>query len=472
MKIKLKNCIETEIISFAFLLMFALIPTIMRDTLPHDMIENLYWGKEWQLGYDKHPPLFAWISYAFYKICFSVPESMYFLTQINLGVGLFFIHKIALHIFKEKHLANISILLTLCCLAFSFGNDKFNANTILISLLPATYYFCLKFLEEQNLKYALLIGLFSGLAFLGKYFAGIFLAVIGGLLLCFLWDKEPKERVRIVCYLIGGILAFLLVVTPNIIWLVQNDFITLQYAATKAAIGLNKSHLFCWNFLLMILLFYGTSFFIFKISKGQFSNFNIHQFSLDEKFVICVSVFPCLFLFLVSLATGMRIGSLWCVNMIPLFGVILVLFAHKQSLYFRKIAKNTVYFSLVCASAMVARFAYAKYFVQIEKSTSSLNMRKIAKNIEKNISDFDIKYIDCDKKTDALHIYLKSNPSLYLLDNKKQTWIKETPNRQNIIVTRFVNDCVQIQEDENFKFIGKIKINEKYSVLYGVRNEK
>ena len=106
MKIKLKNCIETDIISFAFLLVFALIPTIMRDTLPHDMIENLYWGKEWQLGYDKHPPLFAWISYAFYKICFSVPESMYFLTQINLGVGLFFIHKIAMHIFKEKKIAN------------------------------------------------------------------------------------------------------------------------------------------------------------------------------------------------------------------------------------------------------------------------------------------------------------------------------------------------------------------------------
>ena len=472
MKIKLKNCIETEIISFAFLLVFALIPTIMRDTLPHDMIENLYWGKEWQLGYDKHPPLFSWISYAFYKICFSVPESMYFLTQINLGVGLFFIHKIALHIFKEKKTANVSILFTLCCLAFSFGNDKFNANTILISLLPAIYYFCLKFIELQAFKYTILIGLLSGMAFLGKYFAGIFLAIIGGFFLYFLCNKNNKERTNIILYLLAGIFVFLLVITPNIIWLVQNDFITLQYAATKAATGLNKSYFFCWNFLLMILLFYGTSIFVFKVSKCRFSNFNIHQFSIDEKFVICVSVFPCLFLFLVSLATGMRIGSLWCVNMIPLFGVILVLFANKQSLDFRKIAKNTVYFSLLCASAMVVRFAYAKFFIPIEKSTSSLDMRKIAKNIEKNISDFDIKYIDCDKKTDALHIYLKSNPSLYLLDNKKQIWIKETPNKQNIIVTRFVNDCKQIQENENFKIIGKIKINESCSVLYGVRNEK
>lgn len=450
--------------------MFALIPTIMRNTLPHDMIENLYWGKEWQFGYDKHPSLFAWISYVFYKIFWSLPESMYFLTQINLCLGLFFIYKIAMHIFREKHLANSSILLTLCCLAFSFGNDKFNANTILISLLPATYYFCLKFLEKQTLKYALLIGLFSGLAFLGKYFAGIFLAVIGVFLLYFLSNKDAKKNTNTILYLLAGFFIFILVITPHIIWLVKNNFITLQYAADKAATGLQKSHFFCWNFLLMILLFYGTSIFIFKISKGKFDSLKKRLFSIDEKFVISVSVIPCLLLFLVSLLTGMRIGSLWCVNMIPLFGVIIVLLANKQSLDFRKIAKNTVYFSLMCASAMVVRFAYAKYFVPIEKSTSSLNMRKISKNIENNISEYDIKYIDCDKKTDALHIYLKSNPSLYLLDGKRQIWIEKTPNKRNTIITRFVNNSEK--SEEKLKIIGKIKINDKFSILYGIQNEE
>jgi hypothetical protein len=41
---------------------FSIIPMITRNIIPHDMIENLYWGKELQLEYAKHPPLFAWIS--------------------------------------------------------------------------------------------------------------------------------------------------------------------------------------------------------------------------------------------------------------------------------------------------------------------------------------------------------------------------------------------------------------------------
>src|SRR5262245_49568043 len=31
---------------------------------PLDVIEQLFWGHEWQLGYHKHPPLAAWIAEA------------------------------------------------------------------------------------------------------------------------------------------------------------------------------------------------------------------------------------------------------------------------------------------------------------------------------------------------------------------------------------------------------------------------
>ena len=70
-----------------FAAVFSLVPILFEKVLPYDMLENLYWGKEWQLGYDKHPPLFAWISYAFFKLCGSVPESLFLLTQLN-----FFVH--------------------------------------------------------------------------------------------------------------------------------------------------------------------------------------------------------------------------------------------------------------------------------------------------------------------------------------------------------------------------------------------
>ena len=85
-----------------YIAVFSLIPILTRNVIPFDMVENLYWGKEWQLGYEKHPPLFAWISEIFFKISFSIPESLYVLTQLNLLLGLFFIFKISQLAYNNK----------------------------------------------------------------------------------------------------------------------------------------------------------------------------------------------------------------------------------------------------------------------------------------------------------------------------------------------------------------------------------
>ena len=38
-----------------------LLPTLVARTAPLDVIEGLVWGREWQWGYWKHPPLAAWL---------------------------------------------------------------------------------------------------------------------------------------------------------------------------------------------------------------------------------------------------------------------------------------------------------------------------------------------------------------------------------------------------------------------------
>jgi hypothetical protein len=75
--------VVNRLLAVAYFSVFSFIPMITRNIIPHGVIENLYWGKELQLGYSKHPPLFAWISYLFYRLCFSWPESLYILTQLN-----------------------------------------------------------------------------------------------------------------------------------------------------------------------------------------------------------------------------------------------------------------------------------------------------------------------------------------------------------------------------------------------------
>lgn len=443
-----------------YMIIFTLIPVLMRGTLPHDMIENLYWGKELQWGYDKHPPLFAFLSFVFYKLSFSIPESMYLLTQLNLGVALFFIYKISKTVFENDfYKIKLSLILTLACLVFSFGNEKFNANTILISLLPTTYYFFLNMLNQQRYKDAVLFGIFAGLAFLGKYFAGIFLFLLSVFYLIYA-TKNKKFYVLSILTLI----VFLAIISPHIYWLFQNDFITLKYAISKATTGLKNSRLFCLNFLAMLIVFYGTCPFLFKISGGKFENFK-RSFDLNSRFVIFISLAPALLLFFESLILGSRIGSLWCVNMIPLIGILIVILGNCENIKYETLTKNVAYLFLICTSAMVLRFAYANHFMDLSKSTSSLNMRKISEEIYENTKQFDVNFLDCDKKTDALHIYLKSNPSLYLLDGQKQLWIRTVDG--SILFTRFIKNTENVSG--SFRYSNKVRVDENYSIFYGVK---
>ena len=44
----------------AHLLFWTVIPSLVKWNPSLDMVEQIFWGHEWQLGYTKHPPLTSW----------------------------------------------------------------------------------------------------------------------------------------------------------------------------------------------------------------------------------------------------------------------------------------------------------------------------------------------------------------------------------------------------------------------------
>ncbi|TAK93442.1 MAG: hypothetical protein EPO09_12670, partial [Aquabacterium sp.] len=44
------------------LLIWTALPLLVSRNLPLDVIEALAWGREWQWGYYKHPPLSGWLA--------------------------------------------------------------------------------------------------------------------------------------------------------------------------------------------------------------------------------------------------------------------------------------------------------------------------------------------------------------------------------------------------------------------------
>src|SRR3984957_20163549 len=62
------------------------LPTLLYANLPLDLIEALNYGREWQLGYDKLPPLPWWSVEIMYRL-FGVDAAYYGLGQLAVIVG-------------------------------------------------------------------------------------------------------------------------------------------------------------------------------------------------------------------------------------------------------------------------------------------------------------------------------------------------------------------------------------------------
>src|ERR1700736_1795558 len=70
------------------------LPAILYLSLPLDLIEALTYGREWQLGYDKLPPLPWWIVEIVYRV-FRVDTAYYALAQIVVVIAFVLVWRTA-----------------------------------------------------------------------------------------------------------------------------------------------------------------------------------------------------------------------------------------------------------------------------------------------------------------------------------------------------------------------------------------
>src|SRR5258705_5523222 len=65
------------------LVVWTALPTILYPNLPLDLIEALTYGREWQLGYDKLPPLPWWLIEGTYRL-FGRDTALYLVAQATV----------------------------------------------------------------------------------------------------------------------------------------------------------------------------------------------------------------------------------------------------------------------------------------------------------------------------------------------------------------------------------------------------
>ncbi len=201
----------------------------------HDMSEAYVWGREFQLGYNQHPPFWAWVCGAWFLALPRTGWAFAALDALNAGIGLggawFLIGDFAR---GAKRWAAFTLLLLTPF--YTFGCYRFDANTIFLSIWPWTLHFFYLSLRDRQLPAAIGFGLCLGLALMSKYYALILLATCGlgaiqtPLLAKYLRSIEPW---------ISALIAAS-VCAPHLVWLLTHEAPPLRYLAQISGRGFQQ----------------------------------------------------------------------------------------------------------------------------------------------------------------------------------------------------------------------------------------
>lgn len=218
-----------------FIAVWLLYGTISRPgmVLHDDLTEAYVWGREFRLGYNQHPPFWAWIAGLWFLVFPNREWAFLLLAVANSAVGLLGAWQL-IGRFVGGPARQAALLLLLCTPFYTFGCLKYNANSIFLSIWPWTLYFLLRALQSRRAWDGVWLGLMFGIAMLSKYYAVVLIATcLAGSIL----HADPRRYWRSASPW-TSIAVALALISPHVMWLIDNHAPPIQYALSTGNLGL------------------------------------------------------------------------------------------------------------------------------------------------------------------------------------------------------------------------------------------
>ena len=311
---------------------WTLTPTFVNSNLPLDTIEALAWASDIQWGYNKHPPLSAWFSGMMFEIFSNQDWAYYFLSQIFVVLSFIIVWKFSKSFFYNKIYSLLSVLLLEGIYFYNFTSPEFNVYVCELLFWALTVFYCWRGIKQNDYISWLLFGFFAGLGVLSHYLFFYLLFALDLLFIYMIFKKKFNYKCLV------SIIPFLLVLLPHLIWLTENNFITIAYALHRT--GLEQSsflhHLYYPLIFLakqIAILLPAFLMFIFIISKFKY------KIDLkDQKliFLIFINIVPILLIFLTSFFFGAKLKTMWMTPFYLFIGVFLI-YIFENKIIFNKI---------------------------------------------------------------------------------------------------------------------------------------
>ena len=319
------------IFALSHLIIWTIVPSLTNKNLPLDTIEALAWGSNLDWGFNKHPPMSAFFPEVFFKIFGAQDWAFYLLSQIFVLIAFYFVFKLSFEVLGNIKLSLISVLLLESIYFYNFTTPEFNVNVCQLPFWSLVVYFTWKIYETKEIKFSdcFFIGLFAAIGFLSKY---LFIYLLLAIIFLFTHSIFVKKIKKFDFKYLITIEVFLVLLVPHLIWLFNNDFITVNYGLKRT--GLEGSEIFDhFKYPLIFLLkqigilvpFFFLVFLLVKKVKFKI-NFKDQKFL----FLLFVNILPIALMFLTSAITGSKIRTMWMTPFYLFFGLMFVYMFQSQ----------------------------------------------------------------------------------------------------------------------------------------------
>ena len=331
----IKNYYKTLFYIFllSHLIIWTIIPSLSNVNLPLDTIEALAWGSNLSWGYSKHPPVSAFFAEVTYNFFGNRDWAYYLLSQIFVVIAFIYVWKFSNLIFKNKLHSLCSIFLLEGIYFYNFTSPEFNVNVCQLPFWATVIYYSWKSINYEKISDLILLGLFMSIGFLTKYlFIYLLLSIKIIFILIMLEKRNFKMR-----FLIPGV-VFVIFLTPHVIWLFNNEFVTITYALNRTGIEELSLINHIYNPLVFLLKQVGilSPVIIMLLTFINLKKLNFKILKKDKYFLLLINLLPIILIFLTSLISGAKIRTMWMTPFYLFIGL-LVIYLFKTQINFKKI---------------------------------------------------------------------------------------------------------------------------------------
>jgi Dolichyl-phosphate-mannose-protein mannosyltransferase len=216
--------------SFALLhaIMWTALPALLYFNLPLDLIEALIYGREWQLGYDKLPPLPWWLVEIAHRLI-GYDFAYYLLAQVAVAAAFAAVFAMARPLIGGAG-ALVAVLIIDGLHYLNYTSAKFNHDVIQLPFWALAGFALHRALRGGATRQWLLLGIAVGLSLWAKYFV---LVLVAPMLLFVMGDRDARKSLATPGPYVAAAVA-VIVTAPHLVWLARNDFLPFAYAEHRA----------------------------------------------------------------------------------------------------------------------------------------------------------------------------------------------------------------------------------------------